>query len=224
MRKAAIILATAAVFDLGVMAVAAQAQQQTREPPRSSGPGAGQGTAPSGSEDIFKQSLSFNYQKIDFEYTAQACIADRGEVVRREGGQQCRLGAPGRPTAGANDGASGLAVQDPTGPGGNGGCIPGLPNSGGSTGPCTGAPVAISDQGVDGGLVPWRSTARPQIKLREEYFFLKIDAALPLRACIARRGEVVTHEGSQQCRLPAAEAPAIGNPTRNLPGGIPPRH
>ena len=94
MRKAAIILATAAVFDLGIMVVASQAQQQTREPPRSSGPGAGQGTAPSGSGDIFKQSLSFNYQKIDFEYTAQACIADRGEVVRREGSQQCRLGAP----------------------------------------------------------------------------------------------------------------------------------
>ncbi|MDO9588906.1 MAG: hypothetical protein Q7J13_13350 [Brevundimonas sp.] len=146
MKRTALILAGAAAFDLGVMAVAAQAQQQTREPPRISGPGAGRETAPSG-----------------------------------------------------------LAVQDPTGPGGNGGCTPGLPNSGGSTGPCTGAPVAISDQaGAAGGQEPRRSAGPGgNIKWDIEYRFFKIEAALTPRACIARRGEVVMHEGVRQCRLPA---------------------
>ena len=33
--------------------------------------------------------------------------------------------------------------------------------------------------------------------------FLKIDAGFTARACTARRGAVVRHEGVQQCRLPA---------------------
>ena len=33
--------------------------------------------------------------------------------------------------------------------------------------------------------------------------FLKIDADFSARACTSRRGQVVRHDGVQQCRLPA---------------------
>tara|TARA_R110000850_G_scaffold86799_1_gene186740 strand:- start:158 stop:502 length:345 start_codon:yes stop_codon:yes gene_type:complete len=57
----------------------------------------------------------------------------------------------------------------------------------------------------------------------ERTIFIKIDNLNTVRACTSRRGEVVTVEGVQQCRLPAPDAPAIGNPTQR-PGGIPPRN
>lgn len=77
--------------------------------------------------------------------------------------------------------------------------------------PCTAGPAPSPALQADG-------------KFRHEYVFIKIDAALPLRACIARRGEVVEHEGVRQCRLPAADAGAIENPNRSRPGGVPPRN
>lgn len=196
MKKTAIILATAAVFDLGVMVISVQAQEVFRpvtgdtfagrettpnrdhidqdaqrtacangkhipdarlsacrdpapfDPSASSGP-AGQARA----ADMFL--------KIDRVNTVQACTARQGTVVRREGVQQCRLPAdvnrpPAGPTGGRAGGISGIAVQDPTGPGGNGGCIPGPPGTGGSTGPCTGEPAAIGNptRNLPGGIPP----------------------------------------------------------------------
>ena len=116
MKRTALILAGAAAFDLGVMAVAVQAQQQTQTP-RSTGP------APSG---------------------------------------------PGQDAAGLK------AFED--------------------------------------------------LAVRHETY-IKIDPVNTIQACTARRGQVVTHEGAQQCRIPTpdAAAPSIGNPTRR-PGGIPPRN
>jgi len=55
-------------------------------------PGAGMGTSP-GDADIHKQGLALNFMKIDIHYTARACIAEQGEVVTREGVQQCALPA-----------------------------------------------------------------------------------------------------------------------------------
>lgn len=174
MKRTALILAGAAVFDLGVMTVAAQAQQQTR-PPRVSIP-----------------------------------TTSTGPTV------------PG-PGAGG-------AVVDPTGPGGSGGCTPGSPIRGGTANPC--GPAAISDQAAAGNLTSFLSTAQPGGQTRggvvtdhkgERVIYMKIDLTNTLQACTARGGQAVTHEGAQQCRIPAPAAPSVGNPTRR-PGGIPPRN
>ena len=146
MKRTALILAGAAAFDLGVMAVAAQAQQAgtppVRIPTTSTGP-----TFP-----------------------------------------------------GPGDGA---AVRDPGGPGGNGGCIP-RPNipGGGSCEPS-------AQSGTFHGMKMANTV------------FIRIDRVNTVRACATRGGEVVPHEGVQQCLIPGPEAPAIGNPLRNPP--IPPR-
>ncbi|MDZ4364154.1 hypothetical protein [Brevundimonas sp.] len=54
--------------------------------------------------------------------------------------------------------------------------------------------------------------------------YLKIDSVNTIRACRAQQGEVVRHEGMQQCRIPAPVAPAVGSPTSPRAGGIPPRN
>ncbi|WP_298744562.1 hypothetical protein [uncultured Brevundimonas sp.] len=180
MKRTALILAGALAFDLGVMAVAAQARQQTREPPR--GPATGALQEPSTTR--FRDSTA------------------RGTTCRPGESGPCR--PPAGPTGGRAGGMSGLAVQDPTGPGGNGGCTPGLPGPGRPTGPCAGEPASISDQAAAGNLTSYLPAAESDgHKHSGEYRYLKIDAALPLRACLARRGEVVRHEGVRQCRLPA---------------------
>lgn len=138
-KKTTLILAGAATFDLGVMAVAAQAQQQTRESPPISGRSAGPETAPQAS-----------------------------------------------------------GAQGPTAPGVNGGCTPGLPNTGGSTGPCTPAPSLVRKAG----------------EKVVEYLHLKIDATLSPRACVEQRGEVVMHDGVQQCALPVAPGTTPVRPNR----------
>ncbi|MBX9803708.1 MAG: hypothetical protein K2Y04_13240 [Caulobacteraceae bacterium] len=165
MKRAALILAGAAAFDLGVMAVAAQAQQAgappVRIPTTSTGP-----TFP----------------------------------------------GPGE----------GGAVVDPTGPGGNGGCTPGgVPRPGRPSEPC--APAAISDQAAQGNLTSFMRTS-PSDELKIKMLgttYIKVDRVNTIQACRARQGEVVMHEGAQQCRITAPEAPAVGNPLRNRP--IPPR-
>lgn len=165
MKRAALILAGAAAFDLGVMAVAAQAQQAgappVRIPTTSTGP-----TFP----------------------------------------------GPGE----------GGAVVDPTGPGGNGGCTPGgVPRPGRPSEPC--APAAISDQAAQGNLTSFMRTS-PSDELKIKMLgatYIKVDRVNTIQACRARQGEVVMHEGAQQCRIAAPEAPAVGSPPRNRP--IPPR-
>lgn len=126
MRKAALILAGAAAFDLGVMAVSVQAQESLRPSPGTvvAAPGTtsnrdhidqdAQLTAcangkhipearlstcratPSDSSGPASQTRSVDmFLKIDRVNSVQACTARRGEVVRHEGVQQCRLPAPG---------------------------------------------------------------------------------------------------------------------------------
>ncbi|MBI2260781.1 MAG: hypothetical protein HYU62_03865 [Caulobacterales bacterium] len=91
--------------------------------------------------------------KIDAVNTVQACTARRGEIVRHEGVQQCRLPAPA--------GSPNLRAAPNAGPGDS----------------------DIHKQGLS-------------------LNFMKIDVDYTARACVAQRGEVVTHEGVQRCRLP----------------------
>ncbi len=173
MRKTALILASALAFDLGIVSVAAQAQQQTPEPPR--GPATGTG-----------------------------------------------------PTGGRAGGVSGLAAVDPDSPGaatGRGNQLgPGY-GGGPACEECTDEPAAISDQAAAGNLTSYlAATPSDGHKHRQDHVFIKLDRVNTVRACLARRGDVVDHEGARQCRLPQAGGAAIGNPTRNLPGGIPPRN
>lgn len=177
MKRTALILAGAAAFDLGVMAVAAQAQEQRSAP------------------------------------------ADDYKI-----GGTALPQSPGTP--------SGSAVRDPGGPGGTGGtggCTPGGAGSG-----CPGGPAAISDQAAAGNLTAIMPTAQSDGQTSgrthrdhkgETAIFIKMDRVNTLQACTARQGQVVTHEGVQQCRIPTAgaAAPTIGNPTRR-PGGVPPRN
>lgn len=97
MKRTALILAGAAVFDLGVVAVSAQAQQTTREPAPRSGPvSSGQASRPStgpgdNSGHIDHKSSRAIFIKIDIVNTVRACTTRRGEVVVHEGVQQCRI-------------------------------------------------------------------------------------------------------------------------------------
>lgn len=99
MKRTALILAGAAVFDLGVMAVSAQAQQTIRDPAPRSGPvSSGQASRPStgpgdNSGHIDHKSSRTFYLKIDTVNTVRACTARRGAVVVHEGVQQCRIAA-----------------------------------------------------------------------------------------------------------------------------------
>ena len=126
MRKAAIILAGAAIFDLGLVVVSVQAQESRR--PSTGTVGTAPGTtsnrdhidqdaqltacatgkhipeaplsacraAPPESSGPAGQTRSVDmFLKIDRVNSVQACTARRGEVVRHEGVQQCRLPAPG---------------------------------------------------------------------------------------------------------------------------------
>lgn len=120
----------------------------------------------------------------------------------------------------------GGAVVDPTGPGGNGGCTPGgVPRPGRPSEPC--APAAISDQAAAGNLTSFLPTAESDgFKIKSlGATYIKVDRVNTIQACRARQGEVVRHEGAQQCRLPVSEAPAVGNPTLNPTRrpGMPPR-
>lgn len=194
MNRTALILAGAVVFDLGVMAVSAQAQ-----------------TPPGRGDDFVNQGLITNSNS-----KLSAAPAE-----------------PATPPPAADVGGPRSApVVDPTGPGRNGGCTPGLPTAAG--GPCN--PAAISDQAAQGNLSfqaptgPAASAFGPDRPTkskggRVEYF--KIDRVNTIQACSGRGGEVVMHEGARQCRIPAddgaAAAPSIGNPARR-PGGIPPRN
>ena len=132
MRKAAIILAGAAIFDLGLIVVSVQAQESLRPPPGAvvTAPGTtsnrdhidqdAQLTAcadgkhipdarlsacrasPSASSGPASQTRSVDmFLKIDRVNSVQACTARRGEVVMRDGVQQCALPAePGTSGAG----------------------------------------------------------------------------------------------------------------------------
>lgn len=126
MRKTALILAGAAMFDLGVVVVSVQAQESARPSPGSvvTAPGTtpnrdhidqdAQVTACANGKHIPDARLSACratssdpsgpagqtravdfFLKIDRVNSVQACMARRGEVVRHEGVQQCRLPAPG---------------------------------------------------------------------------------------------------------------------------------
>lgn len=80
--------------------------------------------------------------------------------------------------------------------------------------------VSLSGSTDNGG----RQTSRERyIDKSSPMIFIKIDIVNTVRACTARRGDVVVRDGVQQCRLPAPDAPTIGNPTQR-PGGIPPRN
>lgn len=136
MKRTALILAGAAVFDLGIMAVAAQAQSRTQAPvPRTGGPGSpgstggGAVVAPTGSggctpsgvvvpgsagrpcAPALKLAEDLDIFKIDSVNTVESCLARRGEVVMQEGQRQCQL--PNRDPA-----ARGTPIGAPGGPGG----------------------------------------------------------------------------------------------------------
>lgn len=126
MRKTAIILAGAAMFDLGVVVVSVQAQESARPSPgtvvtaprttpnRDHIDQDAQLTACANGKHIPDARLSAcratpadpsgpasqtravdMFLKIDRVNSVQACTARRGEVVRHEGVQQCRLPAAG---------------------------------------------------------------------------------------------------------------------------------
>ena len=131
MRKTALILAGAAVFDLGVVAVSVQAQESLRPVAGNfvTAPGTTSNrdhidqdaeltacangkhipdarlsacrASPSASSGPANQARSVDmFLKIDRVNSVQACTARRGEVVMRDGVQQCALPAePG--TSGA---------------------------------------------------------------------------------------------------------------------------
>jgi hypothetical protein len=190
MRRTAFILAGAAIFDLGVMAVSAQAQQ-AGPASRVSTP---DGHSASGGEPVDaapRQAATVDYfLKLSAAYPARSCTAARGQVVTHEGVQQCRL--PGPPQqgdrqafrieghVGATDDAGGASTRR-SGPG------------------ATGADDDFHKQGVS-------------------LNFTKIDMNHTARACIAQRGEVVTHEGVPQC---AAPGPATASPARERRSAAP---
>jgi len=126
MRKAAIILAGAAMFDLGLIVVSAQAQESSRPSPGAvvTAPGTTTNrdhidqdariTGCANGKHIPEAQLSAcradpsdpsgpagqtravdMFLKINAGFTARACASRRGEVVRHEGVQQCRLPAAG---------------------------------------------------------------------------------------------------------------------------------
>lgn len=188
MKRTALILAGAAAFDLGVMAVAVQAQ-----------------TPPTTRSD---------------EFVNQGLITNSNSKLTAQDRQPASPGT-----------ASGAAVVDPTGPGGNGGCTPGGPIPGGRPNPCP--PPAISDQAAAGNLTSfartnpsggqWNSSGHREQK-QEAAIYIKLDRVNTIQACTARGGEVVPHQGAQHCRIPPPAAPVVGNPTLPRPGGIPPRN
>ncbi|MDI1328155.1 MAG: hypothetical protein PSV23_15285 [Brevundimonas sp.] len=126
MRKTAIILAGAAIFDLGVVVVSVQAQESLRPTPGTvvTAPGttsnrdhidqdaqlrgcangkhlpeaqlsACRDTTADSSSPAGQTRAVDMFLKIDRVNSVQACTARRGEVVRHEGVQQCRLPATG---------------------------------------------------------------------------------------------------------------------------------
>ncbi|MDI1325685.1 MAG: hypothetical protein PSV23_02690 [Brevundimonas sp.] len=132
MRKTAIILAGAAMFDLGVVVVSVQAQESARPSPGTvvTAPGTTSNrdhidqdaqfiacadgkhipdarlsacrATPSDPSGPAGQTRAVDFfLKIDRVNSVQACIAQRGEVVTRDGVQQCALPAdPGNNRAG----------------------------------------------------------------------------------------------------------------------------
>lgn len=215
MKTTVLILAGAVAFDLGVVAVSAQAQQQATAPagraahvPSNPNRSGDSGTiiqtpwlppvpTPPGVEGsvsatkYIDKSEPVIFIKMDTVNTVRACEARRGEVVVHEGVQQCRL----------------PAAEVPAGR---------EPSLRGTSGDERGAMLGtVNGQHSDRESGPASMSAID--------IFIKIDGVNNVRACLARRGEVVTHEGVQQCRLPPSETPAASAPTRR-PGGIPPRN
>lgn len=120
MRKTAIILATAAIFDLGIVVVASHAQQAPDTRSCANGKhipdaqlSACRDTAPfnpSGPSGPAGQARTVDmFLKIDRVNTVQACTARRGTVEVVEGQRQCRL---------SSDGASSLSGPAGSLPGG----------------------------------------------------------------------------------------------------------
>ena len=191
MRKTAIILAGAAMFDLGVVVVSVPAQEVFRP---SSGtfvtaPGttsnrdhidqdaqrtacangkhlpeaqlsACRDNAPDSASPAGQTRAADMFLKIDRVNSVQACTARRGEVVRHEGVQQCRLPASAGSGMGTSPGDADIHKQG----------------------------LALN--------------------------FTKIDIHYTARACIAQQGEVVTREGVQQCALPANPGDNRARPNR----------
>jgi len=124
MRKAALILAGAAIFDLGIVAVTAQAQQVTQQP-----------------------------------------LIRPGTNVAASEGQDARG------TTGTGDERAGALGT-----------------------------VTLSGSTDNGGR---QASSERYIDKSSPMIFIKIDLVNTVRTCTSRRGEVVTVEGVQQCRLPA---------------------
>lgn len=162
MAHTALILAGALALNLGVMAVAAQAQQQADPPPL---------------------------------HTSTPPV---------EGVLNWTRTAPNDPTSPgpASPGPMGAEVRVQDGPGG---CIPrpGVPGNDGAANPCGPGGIRLQyDEGIQ---------------------YSAIDRTNTVQACRARRGQVVMHQGRQQCRLPPPPPAAVGNPGLPRPGGILPR-
>lgn len=188
MKRTALIFAGAAVFDLGVMTVSAQAQQTTQSPLIRPGTNAASQDQANSNRDHKHERTIFI--KIDNLNTVRACTARRGEVVVHEGVQQCRLPTPDTP---GDTPSTSWQLDVPFYLG------------------------AATDNGVR------QSSPDHYIDKSNPVIFIKIDSVNTVQTCARRRGEVVAVEGVQQCRLPTPDAPAIGNPTPR-PGGIPPRN
>lgn len=166
MKNAALILASVAAFDLGVMAVAAQANPGMQNPPTRS-------------DDFVNQGLITNSNS---KIGAKKAEKEDGPVVQ--------------------DSTSKTKVYDPTG---TGGCTPGSPLSGGTSNPCAPSANALSNK-------------------RGKHFpttYIRVDKVNTIKSCTARGGEVILHQGVQQCRISAPETKTLGNPR---PGASPPKN
>lgn len=101
MRKSALILAGAVVFDLGVMVVSGQARTPPpQEANRSASTGGGSTNqwpkgnnipSPQARADYLKRSDGYLKIKLDGINTRQACLARSGRVIDYEGVQQCEI-------------------------------------------------------------------------------------------------------------------------------------
>jgi len=96
MKKIAIALATAAMFDLGTVVVSSQAAETVHLYLKANGTNtAGENVAASADHKSGKTTAIFKFFKIDAVNTPQACMAKGGEVVKNATGQQaCKSDKP----------------------------------------------------------------------------------------------------------------------------------
>lgn len=196
MKRTALILAGAAAFDLGVMAVAAQAQQRSQTP---------------NNTDVIEVKDQLNLvpqQRTQTPPTRIPTTSTGPTLPGPDGG-----GAMGQAPAGTRPGD---CVLRPGQPVLDGPCGPAAISDQAAAGNLTSfAPTAPSGgQTRGGGLGAHKMEGTGEFK---------IDRVNTIQACTARGGEVVPHQGAQHCLIPAPSAPAAAPVVGNRrPGASPP--